>query len=522
MTRATVDDEDDTSLSFCVSDESSDAVEVVTFRYSYYFRDAASLELFIRELRIGACARARDPPPPAAADAWEPGLAVGEAASPESRLICGNPAAMQIAAARSTRAGSHKWMEYYEDKPTACPRLDAPFVSVLQSQRAHARTDEQAAVARNELAHWLGTWFPDLCPTDTEPIDDDSELLDTLVDCAITHVITQSDVRERYAGDTRQEQVEVAAAEASRLFGDEFALNVSTQACEGLTADNARDSMLADGESTADLDSGSSGSSSEDDMDQFVLDERRGMIQDKKRWTVAEMVETPAAELADRAQCAGWLSKEEKKRGKIHYVKHWCVLTNLEPVGTPDKDTAPTRVMLFYDNERSEEAEEAIYLRDEKYQVRPPKTQRKKAEFCFRISTWDEHLAQMSEAADQAEAEARGEKRGRRSSIDMRMEMQATKRGSKVTERRGSVSFGPQDNRVKRTLTTKKAEGKYILAAENDENLQRWKGALMDHWLAKHQPKTSVVAAGSTDDEHVEPEMELEPEPELQSWKALR
>ena len=82
LTRATVDDEDDTSLSFCVSDESADAVEVVTFRYSYYFRDAASLELFIRELRIGACARARDLPPPAAADAWEPGLAVGEAASP--------------------------------------------------------------------------------------------------------------------------------------------------------------------------------------------------------------------------------------------------------------------------------------------------------------------------------------------------------------------------------------------------------------------------------------------------------
>lgn len=72
------------------------------------------------------------------------------------------------------------------------------------------------------------------------------------------------------------------------------------------------------------------------------------------------------------------------------------------------------------------------------------------------------------------------------------------RRGSVVQERRTSVASGGGKNKkkkVQRTLTAKKQLGKYIFAASTEDELQQWKGALLDHYLVRFAPEDLAITA---------------------------
>ena len=154
------------------------------------------------------------------------------------------------------------------------------------------------------------------------------------------------------------------------LFPEEFLLEVSSQACEGLD----RAEALGRPEAPEPEPEQSSSSAEEEDegADEAEPEPLAALWMRGGRKSVADLVGTPAAQLQPSAQLCGWLQLEGKKA----FRRLWCVLINLDAVGVPGKGRPPDRIILYYASADATEAEGSIFLRAGNYQVRPPKTQR--------------------------------------------------------------------------------------------------------------------------------------------------
>ena len=423
-----------------------------------------------------------------------------------------------------TLYATHDWLKYYEDEQSTNSGL--PFVRVVKLQEKGTGCAREAVVTspaeHGRLVNRIDAWYHESFCSDMTS-DEIGEQVRDLVGFAKRRGLIAATPAEIYAARLALEE----SRKDHTRFPQEFLLEISSTACSGLS----RAAALGCAEDDAGPETDASSIEEETDEEEAERDEtgdarRPALWMRGGRKSINDLVETAASELESAAQLAGWLQLERKKG----LARVWCVLINLDAVGVVGQGMPPDRIILCYSSAAATKADGSIFLREGKYQVRPPKTDRKGLEHVFRISTIDEHLAELEDqpAASADRSTARG---GRRSSIDLRSSLHTSGKVSKVSHRRSNVVFSAEKHRVSRALTTKKSEGKYIFAADTNDDMQKWKGAMMDHWITKFVPACSRngLEASSEPKPELEPQTKKsapEPEPEQEPapvlWEAVR